>query len=256
MEYIKPDVPHIGEYHLVVDPFDVDFSGHLTLAMLGNHLLNCAGFHADARGFGMTRLNEDDCTWVLSRIALEFDDLPMEYQHFTVNTWVEAVVRLFTARNFEIKNQLGNTIGYARTMWAMINRQTRKPVDLLSINEGHLADWITENKECPIDGPSRIKVTSNSPVDIIDIKFCDIDINGHLNSMRYIEHILNLFSLDFFRTHRIKRFEIAYITECLFGDRIAFFMDDDGQGTYQIEMRKEDSGEIVCRSKIIVKSEE
>lgn len=252
MNYIKPNVPQVGEYHLVVDPFDVDYSGHLTLSMLGNHLLNCAGFHADARGFGISRLNEDDCTWVLSRVAIEFDTLPTEYQHFSVSTWVEDVVRLFTMRNFEIKDQLGKTIGYARTIWAMINLQSRKPIDLLSINEGHLVDWITKDKECPIEGPSRIKVMSKKPADTIDVRFCDIDVNGHLNSMRYIEHILNLFSLDFFKSHRIKRFEIAYIQECLFGDRIDFFVDDDGQGTYQIELRKAVTGEIACRSKMIV----
>lgn len=249
---IQNNIPHIGEYHLTVDPFDVDFSGHLTIPMLGNHLLNCAGFHADARGFGITRLNEDDCTWVLSRVALEFNELPTEYQHFSVSTWVESVMRMFTARNFEIKNQMGDVIGYARSIWAMINLQTRKPVDLLTINDGSLTDWIVDDKECPIEGPSRIKVMSKDPIEIISIKFCDIDINGHLNSMRYIEHILNLFSLDFFRNHRIKRFEIAYITECLFGDRIEFFIDEDGEGLYQIEMRKEGSGEIVCRSKIVV----
>lgn len=252
MEYVKPNVPYIGEYHLTVDPFDVDFSGHLTLAMLGNHLLNCAGFHADARGFGITRLNEDDCTWVLSRVALEFDELPTEYQHFTVKTWVEDVVRLFTMRNFEITDQLGKVIGHARTIWAMINLQTRKPADLLAINDGHLPDWIVKDKECPIEGPTRIKVTSKEAKDSITVKFCDIDINGHLNSMRYVEHILNLFSLDFFKTHRIKRFEIAYIQECLFGDRISFYVDDDGEGTFQIEMRKDGSNEIVCRSKLVV----
>lgn len=241
----------IGKYNLLVDPFDVDFSGHLTLSMLGNHLLNCAGFHADSRGFGISRLNEDDCTWVLSRVALEFTELPTEYQHFTVSTWVENVMRMFTARNFEIQNQLGKVIGYARTIWAMINLTTRKPMDLLSINDGSLPNWIVEGKECPIEGPSRIKVCSNEPVDVITIRFCDIDINGHLNSMRYIEHILNLFSLDHFKRHTIKRFEIAYITECLFGERIAFFMDDNGDGTYQVEMRKEGSGEVACRSKIV-----
>lgn len=250
--YQKTNIPKVGEYHLVVDPFDVDYSGHLTIAMLGNHLLNCAGFHADARGFGITRLNEEDCTWVLSRVALEFDELPTEYQHFTVSTWVEVVMRLFTARNFEIKDQLGKVIGHARTVWAMINLHTRKPIDLLSINEGHLTDWIETEKQCPIEGPSRIKVMNKEPVDVISVRFCDIDINGHLNSMRYIEHILNLFSLDFFKTHRIKRFEIAYIMECLYGDKIAFFMDDNGEGIYQIEMRKANNGEIVCRSKIVV----
>lgn len=245
------ELTKIGEYHLTVDPFDVDFSGHLTIPMLGNHLLNCAGFHADARGFGITRLNEEECTWVLSRVALEFDDLPSEYQHFTVSTWVENVMRMFTARNFEVRDQLGKVIGNARTIWAMINLQTRKPMDLLSINDGSLVDWIETERECPIEGPTRIKVTSNVPADTITIRFCDIDINGHLNSMRYIEHILNLFTLDHFRRHKVRRFEIAYIAECLFGDRVSFYMDNDENGTYQIEMRKEGSGEIVCRSKIV-----
>lgn len=240
----------IAQYNLHVDPFDVDFLGRLTLGMLGNHLLNCAGFHANDRGFGISRLNEDDCTWVLSRLALEFTELPMQYQHFSVTTWVENVMRMFTARNFELRNQLGEVIGYARTIWAMINLQTRKPVDLLTINDGSLPTWVVPDKSCPIEGPSRIKVVSEEPVDVVTVRFCDIDINGHLNSMRYIEHILNLFSLDHFKNHTIRRFEIAYINECLFGDRIEFYIDHDGD-TYQVEMRKEGSGEIVCRSKIV-----
>ena len=53
MEYGK-----IGTYRLVAEPFHVDFSGSLFLGVLGNHLLNCAGFHAKERGFGMASLNE------------------------------------------------------------------------------------------------------------------------------------------------------------------------------------------------------
>mgnify|MGYP006987330810 CR=1 FL=1 len=33
--------------------FHVDFTGRLFMGVLGNHLLNCAGFHATERGFGM-----------------------------------------------------------------------------------------------------------------------------------------------------------------------------------------------------------
>ena len=43
----------IGTYNFVAEPFHVDFTGRLTLGVLGNHLLNCAGFHATERGFGM-----------------------------------------------------------------------------------------------------------------------------------------------------------------------------------------------------------
>ena len=34
----------IGTYKFVAEPFHVDFTGRLTMGVLGNHLLNCAGF--------------------------------------------------------------------------------------------------------------------------------------------------------------------------------------------------------------------
>ncbi len=39
----------IGTYQFVAEPFHVDFNGRLTMGVLGNHLLNCAGFHANDR---------------------------------------------------------------------------------------------------------------------------------------------------------------------------------------------------------------
>ena len=60
----------IGTYQFVAEPFHVDFNGRLTMGVLGNHLLNCAGFHASDRGFGIATLNEDNYTWVLSRLAV------------------------------------------------------------------------------------------------------------------------------------------------------------------------------------------
>ena len=50
----------IGTYKFVAEPFHVDFTGRLTMGVLGNHLLNCAGFHASDRGFGIATLNEDN----------------------------------------------------------------------------------------------------------------------------------------------------------------------------------------------------
>ena len=65
----------IGTYQFVAEPFHVDFNGRLTMGVLGNHLLNCAGFHASDRGFGIATLNEDNYTWVLSRLAIELDEM-------------------------------------------------------------------------------------------------------------------------------------------------------------------------------------
>ena len=173
-------------------------------------MLNCAGFHASDRGFGIASLNEDNYTWVLSRLAIELDEMPYQYEDFSVQTWVENVYRLFTDRNFAIMNKEGKKIGYARSVWAMISLNTRKPA----------------------------------------AKYSDIDINGHVNSIRYIEHILDLFPIDLYKTKRIRRFEMAYVAESYFGDELTFFCDEANENEFHVEVKKNGS-EVVCRSKVI-----
>lgn len=238
----------IGTYSFVAEPFHVDFTGRLTLGVLGNHLLNCAGFHATDRGFGIATLNEDNYTWVLSRLAIELEEMPYQYEKFTVQTWVENVYRLFTDRNFALLDKDGKKIGYARSVWAMINLNTRKPADLLALHGGSIVDYVCD-EPCPIGKPSRIKVASCEPAATLTAKYSDIDINGHVNSIRYIEHILDLFPIEKYRAKRIRRFEMAYVAESYYGDELTFFMDDAGEDVYQVEVRK-NGGEVVCRSKV------
>ncbi|MDR0892152.1 MAG: acyl-[acyl-carrier-protein] thioesterase [Mediterranea sp.] len=239
----------IGSYEFVVEPFHTDFSGHLMLSVLGNHFLNCAGFHASERGFGMGTINEANYTWVLSRLAVELTELPAQYEKFTVQTWVENVYRLFTDRNFAVTAQDGRQIGYARSIWAMIDMDTRKPADLLTLHDGNIVDYICD-EPCPIDKPSRIKLGEGQLVDTLTMRYCDIDINGHVNSIRYIEHILDLFPIHIYKEKRIRRFEIAYVTESYFGDQLTFYREQSCDDEYHIEIRKQNN-EVVCRSKVI-----
>lgn len=239
----------IGTYQFVAEPFHVDYTGHLTIGVLGNHLLNVAGFHSHDRGFGIDRLNKEHYTWVLSRLALEMYDLPMQYESFTIETWVENVYRLFTDRNFAVLNKEGKAIAYARSVWAMIDTETRKPVDLMAIHDGDIAGYICD-KDCPIDKPSRIKVNSKEPVAILPVKYSDMDINGHVNSIRYIEHILDLFPVDAFKEKRVRRFEMAYVAETIATDTMAYYMDKVDDDNFDIEVKK-NQADVVCRSKVI-----
>lgn len=239
----------IGTYSFVAEPFHVDFTGRLTMGVLGNHLLNCAGFHATERGFGIATLNESNYTWVLSRLAIELEEMPLQYESFSVQTWIENVYRLFTDRNFAILNKDGKPIGYARSIWAMISMDTRKSADLLSLHNGSIVDYICQ-KECPIEKPGRIKVNQKELAGEVVTKYSDIDINGHVNSIRYIEHILDLFPLEIFREKRIRRFEMAYNAESYYGDTLAFYKEQVSENEYDIEVKK-NGQEVVVRSKVI-----
>ena len=241
----------VGTYNFVAEPFHVDVNGKLTMGVLGNHLLNCAGFHASERGFGIAEVNENHYTWVLSRLAIELEDMPRQYEPFSIDTWVENVYRLFTDRDFALVNKEGKTIGYARSVWAMISMETRKPADLLNLHGGSLTDYVCD-RECPIDKPGRIKVATEEPVWVYQTRYSDIDINGHVNSIKYIEHILDLFPMETFKEKQVKRFEMAYVAESYYGDSLSFYKEEKEDGSIDIEVKKNDQ-EVVVRSKIIFK---
>ena len=241
----------IGNYPFVAEPFHVDFTGRLTMGVLGNHLLNCAGFHASERGFGIAEINENHYTWVLSRLAIELEDMPRQYEDFSINTWIENVYRLFTDRNFELVNKDGKTIGYARSVWAMISMETRKPADLISLHGNNLGQYVSD-RECPIDKPGRIKVSVDAPVEEYQTRYSDIDINGHVNSIKYIEHILDLFPMDTFKEKQVKRFEMAHVAESYYGDVLSFYLEEKNENEYDIEVKKNNQ-EVVVRSKVIFK---
>ena len=238
----------IGCYDFVAEPFHVDFMGRLMLGVLGNHLLNCASFHAKDRGFGIATLNANHYTWVLSRLVVEMERFPAEYENFRIETWVENVYRLFTDRNYRICGSNGETLGYARSIWAMIGMEDRKPIDLMQVNDGKIAGYVTD-RPCPIDKPSRIKLAAPQLRYTHKVVYSDIDINGHTNSIRYIEHILDLFDIEHYKGAGIRRFEIAYVAESYCGDTLDFFTEETGDKAFNVEVKK-NGGEVVCRAHI------
>ena len=77
-----------------------------------------------------------------------------------------------------------------------------------------------------------------------------MDINGHVNSIRYIEHILDLFPVDAFKEKRVRRFEMAYVAETMATDTMAYYMDKVDDDNFDIEVKKNQT-DVVCRSKVI-----
>ena len=102
-------------------------------------------------------------SWVLSRLAIEMtDEMPLQYTRFNVETWVESAMRYFTSRNFRIVDDGGRVYGYGRSIWAMIDTETRQPTDILAIDNGAINQWIVKDKECPIDKGGRVKMSERS----------------------------------------------------------------------------------------------
>ena len=245
----------IGKYEFTAEPFHCDFSGRLCMGHLGNHLLNAADFHATSRGFGMKHLLGIHRAWVLSRLAIEIREMPEQLEQFQVETWIENAMRYFTKRNFAITGADDKVYGYGRSVWAMIDTETRQPMDIFSIDDGAIKQFIVTDKPCPIENGDRVKMSDNAElVRTLDIYYHDIDINGHVNSIKYIEHVIDLWDIPWYREHPIKRFDIAYVAETHQGDKLHFYREQTGEQTYCVRLVKTDpttqENVEVCRCKI------
>ena len=246
----------IGKYEFVAEPFHCDFSGRLFLGHLGNQMLNAADFHSTDRGFGMKYLMTINRSWVLSRLAIEMTEVPGQHERYSVETWVESAMRFFTSRNFRVTGSDGRVLGFGRSIWAMIDTETRQPTDIFLIDNGAINNWIVTDKTCPIEQSSRVKMSEKAGfVRSIDVNYNDIDINGHVNSVKYIEHTLDLWDIDWYRKHRLKRFEIAYVAETHYGDRLSFYREQTAENECCVRLvktEKQTGKEVeVCRCKLV-----
>ena len=234
----------VGKYQFDIESYQLDFQGKVPIPMIGNYLLHAASVHAGNRGFGYSEMTEKRTAWVLSRLAIEVMEYPVLSGESVVYTWVDEVNRLFTSRCFELQRG-GKTFGYARSIWAAIDLETRRPtvLDLAGIN-AYISD-----RPCPIDKPGKILPVENKTEAVpYRVKYSDLDINGHLNSIKYMEHLLDMFDIEMFRSKEVSRFEIAYQSEGKYDMPLSLHMAETVSGKYDMAICHE--GKSICRAAV------
>ncbi|MDR0749958.1 MAG: acyl-[acyl-carrier-protein] thioesterase [Tannerellaceae bacterium] len=238
-------IDKLGVSHFTMDSDLVDFLGHITIPVAGAQFLHAAAVHAAARGFGYDDMLRQNVAWVLSRMAIEMKSYPELSEEITLYTWIEGAAGLFTQRCFELVSSKGESFCYARSIWAAIHMETRRPVplDTESINAYRL------DRPCPIEKPGKIPpvehLVEGEPY---RVRYSDLDINGHLNSIRYMEHLLDRFDIALFTQKKITRFEIAYMAEGKYGMELSIHSRESFPDAYNMAICHE--GKAICRAAV------
>ena len=137
----------------------------------------------------------------------------------------------------------------------MIDTDSRQPVDILQERDGLITKYIETVKECPIEPFKRVKVAKTADcIHHVETHYSDVDVNGHINSVKYIEHILDMWTIEWYKTHRLKRLDIAYVAESYFGDTLHFSVErrSDEECDILVQKTSDDCPEMkeVCRCKL------
>lgn len=225
-------------YPLVVEPFQEDHTGRLSWSNLGNLLLRVSSLHAEAHGFGYSYMRQHQRGWVITRLVVEAPQLPSTGQGYGLSTWVNRIYRQFTDRLYTLHDAQGESIGHAYSTWALIDYANRQPVSLESLPDGGFSQALHPDTT-PLGPMARIRLSPDAPCCLEHrAAFSDLDINGHVNSIRYLGLALDTFDKAWHDSHRLKRIEVAYALEAHCGDLLRVYRQALDEHRFALEVRR------------------
>lgn len=212
---------------------DVCSYGDMKLHALVEMLLNSACRAADDLGFGISELNSRNKSWVLARLQVVIDSYPHQDEDVEIETWIEQNRFSFSTRNFRVyrieNNGTRTQLVSAKSIWAIIDLDTRENVNLF--DEQLFRDAVDGEKlslPASVAKPERILPLMSK----YTIQYSDLDFNGHCNSARYLQIMLNAY--NHIEGCQARRLTISYSREVHFADTVTITFNDSESPTFHI----------------------
>jgi acyl-ACP thioesterase len=224
-----------------VRSYDVDFHGEATLGAMCRFMQEVAGAHAETIGVGFEALTSKGMAWVLARQRIEIDRMPGVGETVTARTWPSGKDRLFFYRDFHFAAADGRTLLRATTAWFVIAIATRErqPAEAFIDELFPMGEPQFENR------PARLRPQSGGGAGpVFPVRYGDLDVNDHVNNVRYLEWLLDGLPIEFHRGNRLRSIDVNYLAETLPGDAVRIVNAESGDGTL--------SHRIVCDERNLV----
>ena len=100
----------------------------------------------------------------------------------------------------------------------MIDLQSRSAIDLSWVGDAH-ADAVVDAAP-PTDKPRKIREVNPTETADHRVVYSDIDFNRHVNTMRYIEMMLDMLPVGMLTREAPVRLDIHFLKECRFGQTL------------------------------------
>lgn len=212
---------------------ETDMFNRLRAGALVNLLIQSAIHSAESLGFGFDGLKGQQLFWVLSRLTVEIYQ-PLKWNQETeVETWPKSLEGLLYTRDYIVRDKEQNIIARATSGWLAIDTETKRP----KIIEGLQAELFVHLKEKHgiNESPEKIPATHKGESFNVQSGYFDFDLNRHVTSTRYIDWMMDTFSVDFHHKHYPKKISVNFMKETLPGDSINIIRNNEEGSQYSFE---------------------
>lgn len=211
-------VPVVTERKYNIHHYEVDMRAKVLMTSIVNYLSDISIYQSEVLGIGIEYLKESNLGWVLYKWDIDIDSYANYNETITVRTSAYSFRKFYAYRIFEILNSDGEKIGYAKSVWLLINTNKRKPVKITDdLYKAYGIDY-ENNKPLEIQEIKPVyKIDTNRR---FDVRYSDIDTNKHVNNAKYISWALETVPKDVVLDYSIKNIKVTYEKETTYGETI------------------------------------
>ncbi|KAK8545212.1 hypothetical protein V6N13_066504 [Hibiscus sabdariffa] len=190
-----------------------------------NHLQETALNHVRSAGmlvdgFGSTpEMCKKNLIWVVTRMQVVVDRYPTWGDVVQVDTWVSASGKNCMRRDWIIRHsKTGEILTRASSIWVMMNKLTRRLSKIPEEVRGEIEPYFM-NTDPVVAEDSRklVKLDDNCAEYVrkgLTPRWNDLDVNQHVNNVKYIGWILESTPLPILESHELSSVTLEYRREC------------------------------------------
>lgn len=233
----------IFTYIYTIKYSDVGANNKLTLRALVESLQESAISHSEQSGFGVNNIENTHITWLLLDWKVQIFEYPHSNESITIKTWPRSFDKLYSYRDFKVYDKNNNLIAIASSKWFAIDTQSKKIRKLTPEITDAYGEQITDSvfKE-PFK--SKVIAPENSKLNFsYIIQRRDIDTNGHVNNLNYIDYALETLDEDIFTNTVFNNLEIIYKKEIKLKENIkCYYSFEDNK--HIVTIKSEDDATV------------
>jgi medium-chain acyl-[acyl-carrier-protein] hydrolase len=176
--------------------------------------------HCEESGWDVYRLRACGMGWILLRGSVQIARYPTYGEDVTVETWMSSSRLFYGQREYVLRGDAGEVLGAARSLWVFYSLERRRPIPVLP---EIVAAWSPDGTRCMERELEEVRAPGPDAVDearAYDVRGSDIDTNGHVNNVNYIEWALEAVPRGIFDTCSLTRVEGQYMKEVRYGQRV------------------------------------